>query len=200
MIGGIPLPIRLLIGLGNPGERYRRTRHNAGFLVLERLEGFRQTRWQPGYGGRWAEALLDGCPAVLFKPGTYMNLSGDPVARILSRGFSPGEILVLCDDLDLPLGRIRLKPSGGTGGHRGLASISDALGTGEYPRLRIGIGRPQDGGEPRDYVLDGFAEDETEVAGAALDLAARAAVAAVADGVEIAMNEFNGIDVAAGEP
>ena len=187
------MPIRLMVGLGNPGERYRRTRHNAGFLVIERLDGFRRGRWQPGYGGRWAEALIDGCPVVFFRPGSYMNLSGGPVGRAAARGFEPGEILVVCDDLDLPLGRIRLKPAGGSGGHRGLASVADALGTNAFPRLRLGIGRPDDGRDPSAYVLEPFTSEEMPLVDHVLDLATRAAVAAVTCGVEAAMNRFNGM-------
>ncbi|MFO7941912.1 MAG: aminoacyl-tRNA hydrolase [Bacillota bacterium] len=187
------MPIRLLVGLGNPGERYRQTRHNAGFLVLERLGEFRRTRWKPGCGGRWVEAEMRGCPAVLFEPHSYMNLSGEPVARMMGRGYAPGEILVICDDMDLPLGRVRLKPSGGSGGHRGLASIARELGTNEFPRLRVGIDRPPDGVDAREYVLRPFAAGERELADLALDLAARASVCAVVSGVEEAMNEFNGI-------
>ncbi len=194
------MPIRLVVGLGNPGERYRRTRHNAGFLVLERLQGSRRVRWRPGCGGHWAEILLDRCPLVLFKPASYMNLSGGPVARMADRGFSPGEILVVCDDLDLPLGRVRIRPGGGSGGHRGLASIASSLGTRAFPRLRVGIGRPADGEVSSEYVLRPFAPEERELVDRSLDLAAQAVTCAVASGVDAAMNAFNGAHALPGDP
>ncbi|MFW5896455.1 MAG: aminoacyl-tRNA hydrolase [Bacillota bacterium] len=189
------MPIRLLIGLGNPGERYRQTRHNAGFVVLERLDEFRRTRWRSGCGGRWSEAEIRGCPVLLFEPQSYMNLSGEPVARMLGRGYTPGEILVICDDMDLPLGRVRLRPGGGSGGHRGLASIARELGTNEFPRLRVGIGRPGENVDARDYVLQSFGAEERDLADLTLDLAVRAVICAVASGIEEAMNAFNGVTV-----
>ncbi len=148
---------RLLVGLGNPGSEYASTRHNLGFRVADRLAKTTGTGFRRGYGGLWAIMPGPGKGLCLLKPQTFMNLSGKSVAALCrERGISPGEILVACDDLDLPLGRLRLRRGGGTGGHRRLASIAGTLGTNEFARLRLGVGRPPEGMDAAAYVLTPF--------------------------------------------
>ena len=147
--------VRLVVGLGNPGRRYARTRHNLGFAAVEALRGrLVGGRWQ-----RWGEALLcrvavGGQEIFLAKPQTYMNNSGVAVGDIVrSFGLAPAEAVLVHDDLDLPVGRIRLRPGGSAGGHRGVASVLAALGTEQVGRVKIGIGRPPAGMDPAAYVL-----------------------------------------------
>ena len=157
---------RLVVGLGNPGSEYEWTRHNIGFHVLDHLarhEGllFRSARELDGYAGPKAFQVAQSFDpdALLLKPETFMNRSGEavaPVARFV--GAEPTEILVVYDDLDLPLGQLRLRPHGGSGGHNGVSSIIDTLGTDRFPRLRIGIGRPRT--DAARHVLERFTEKE----------------------------------------
>ena len=157
---------RLVVGLGNPGTEYEWTRHNIGFHALDHLarhEGllFRSARELEGYSGPKAfqVAVSFDPDALLLKPETYMNRSGEavgPLARFA--GAQPSEILVVYDDLDLSLGQLRLRPHGGTGGHNGMASILEVLGTDKFPRLRIGIGRPRT--DAARHVLERFSDKE----------------------------------------
>ena len=142
-----PPPEMLVVGLGNPGDRYRDTRHNVGFRCVDRIAGDhaielsrRQRRALIG------EGVIDGHPVVVARPRTFVNRSGEAVAYLLTRyAATPDRLLVVYDDMDLPLGKLRLRPSGSAGGHNGIKSIIDAVGTREFPRLRIGIGRPARG-------------------------------------------------------
>ena len=171
--------LKLLVGLGNPGGRYALTRHNAGWQVADLVATASQpeatkTLWQPGNGElRWL--TLQGRCLLLLKPLTYMNLSGEAVApTVWHFQLSPREMLVVSDDLDLPEGRLRLKARGSSGGHRGLASIIQCLQTEDFPRLRVGIGRPQPGsGVPViDWVLSHWVSAEDTPASEALRKAA----------------------------
>lgn len=156
--------IQLVVGLGNPGPRYEDTRHNAGFRVVDRVAEALCARWRPGTGP-WLEARgrRSGCSFLMQKPLTYMNLSGDAVAPLWHAHRLPLErILIVCDDLDLPLGCIRLRKSGGSGGQKGLRSILAALDTEDVPRLRLGIGPRV--GDAADFVLAPFAGDQRETA------------------------------------
>ncbi len=181
----------LLVGLGNPGQAYTHTRHNAGFLVLDILAreagaSFTGRQCQ----ARVARIVLAGRPVLLAKPQTYMNLSGQAVAGLVHKHrIRLPELLILADDMDLPLGAIRLKRSGGSGGHHGLDSIIAALGTKDFARLRLGIGRPE--GDAADFVLAGVGPAEAEAWRAALARAAEAARSFVRDGLDKAMNEYN---------
>lgn len=186
----------LVVGLGNPGPEYAETRHNVGFRVVELLA----TR---AGGGRFSkhrsnadvlEGRLAGRRVVLAKPRTYMNVSGGPVAN-LARYFSvPVEdIVVVHDELDLEFGVIRLKRGGGEGGHNGLRSITSSLGTREYLRVRFGIGRPPGRQDPADFVLKRFSGAESRELDLAVDLAADAAEALLADGLEPAQNRFHAL-------
>ena len=181
----------VIVGLGNPGPKYAGTRHNAGFLCVDRLA----ERAGIALNDRRKTALLgegriEGKRVVLVKPRTFMNVSGEAVRYAMDRYRVRAEsVLIILDDLDLPLGRVRMRASGGSGGHNGLNSINAALGTQDYARLRIGIGRPQ--GETVGYVLGAFTPEEAPAAEAALGRAADAAEAWLAHGVNHAMDNFN---------
>ena len=181
----------VIVGLGNPGPKYAGTRHNAGFLCVDRLA----ERAGIALNDRRKTALLgegriEGKRVVLVKPRTFMNVSGEAVRYAMDRYRVRAEsVLIVLDDLDLPLGRVRMRASGGSGGHNGLSSINAALGTQDYARLRIGIGRPQ--GETVGYVLGAFTPEEAQEAEAAIARAADAAEAWLAHGVNHAMDNFN---------
>ncbi|MHA7838113.1 MAG: aminoacyl-tRNA hydrolase [bacterium] len=197
-----PPPSRLVVGLGNPGDRYARTRHNIGFRVLEALaadaaapvSGWRLDR---DLQARVLRVEIDGEPILLAKPETFMNRSGETVIRALERwsDLSPEtDLVIVHDDLDLPVGRIRLRPTGGSGGHRGMTDILDRLGTRQIPRLRFGIGHPRGAADVGvvEWVLEPFSEDEErEILPAALARAAEALEAVVREGVPAAMGRFN---------
>jgi len=159
-------PKKLLVGLGNPGAKYARTRHNAGFLVVEAFVARHggSFRAAPLLGGRLAELTLGESAIWVFEPSGYMNVSGAPVARCLKRAaLPPLSMLVVHDEVELPFGTLRTKPGGGTGGHNGLRSIEAALQTRDYPRLRVGVGRPEEeSGDLADYVLEEFSPAERE--------------------------------------
>jgi peptidyl-tRNA hydrolase, PTH1 family len=185
--------IQLVVGLGNPGEEYRGTRHNVGFEVVELLA---TDRWRKGFAGQWIRAQICGRPLMLLRPATYMNRSGLSVGHYVRwQQLGCDEIMVICDDLDLPLGRLRLRPSGSSGGHKGLESIGRELGTFDFARLRIGIGRPPEGCPPEEYVLSRFTAGERSLLEDVLDLAGRVVGSVVGCGVETAMNQYNGCDL-----
>lgn len=182
----------IILGLGNPGPRYLLTRHNIGFRVVDKLSAalnipLSQARYQAFFGQRQA----DGRQVVLAKPLTYMNGSGVAAAGLCRAfGVAPARLLVVCDDLDLPPGAVRLRPRGGSGGHNGLKSLIFHLATEEFPRLRLGIGRP-DAGDAADYVLEEFSPEEAGLMEDVLKLAAEAALMFVREGIDTAMNRFN---------
>lgn len=183
--------IRLVVGLGNPGAEYARTRHNLGFRVVDKMARAAGVAFRRGHGGLWVRLPGPGSGKGLYllKPQTFMNLSGKSVAALCRvRGLSPSEILVACDDLDLPLGRLRLRRGGGTGGHRGLGSIVDALGTPEFARCRIGVGRPPVGADVAEFVLSFFSAEEEGAVSAVVDRAVRAVEILLAEGWEAAQN------------
>jgi len=178
------------VGLGNPGRRYRGTRHNVGFEVVERLA----RRWGVCFRvqGRAevAEATFAGEPVVLAKPLTYMNLSGEAVGELVRRlGLKPGQVLVVYDDMDLPVGTVRVRARGSSGGHRGMASVLEALGTAEVPRVRVGIGRPEE--DAVDHVLSRFSPEERAQVDQAVERAADAVETALGEGIHRAMDRFN---------
>jgi PTH1 family peptidyl-tRNA hydrolase len=185
--------MKLIVGLGNPGRRYRQTRHNVGWEVISRLA--RRARIAVDDEDGFSEVgrgSIGGTRVILARPQTYVNVSGEAVRDLRRRHrLRPQDILVVIDDLDLPLGRLRLRASGSAGGHNGLKSIIEALGTTEFPRLRVGIGRPPEGVDPADHVLTRFTSDERAVVDAALDRAAEAIETAITEGIETAMNRFN---------
>ena len=185
----------LVAGLGNPGEKYQNTRHNAGFLVIDRLaESYGIDLLQPGPDPQvlWAKGTVGAVPVVLAKPLAYMNRSGPPVRRLADELHIPVEaVMVVHDDVDLAFGRIKIKEKGGDGGHRGVMSLMEAFGRDDFVRLRIGIGRPAANRSVTDHVLSGFSPEEEALLDPVLDRACQAAAAAIRFGAAAAMNRFN---------
>jgi len=184
-------PPLLLLGIGNPGEKYKGTRHNIGFRcidVIAERAGIRLNDKRKDV--ELGQGNIAGRQVVLAKPRTFVNKSGAAARYLATRfGTRPFGMLVLIDDLDLPVGRMRLRASGGSGGHNGLNSINADLSTQDYPRLRIGISRPTSGAIA--HVLGGFSKEEEELMVETLTKAAKAAEAWVENGIEYAMNQFN---------
>jgi PTH1 family peptidyl-tRNA hydrolase len=185
--------LKLVVGLGNPGSKYEGTRHNIGFEVVDRLAaGGSGARFGRKFEGLLAEAEIDFRRVLLLKPETFMNLSGRSVAQVLRfYKIEATDLLVLCDDLSLPLGKLRLRPGGSDGGQKGLRDITAHLGTEQYARLRIGIG---DRGpiDASDFVLSRFRPAERTAIDDALIDATQAVAVWAAQGIEAAMNRFNG--------
>ena len=184
----------LLIGLGNPGREYRETRHNVGFMVIDRLCAsfdVKLSRLQSKAlvgTGHWNDSKI-----VLAKPQTFMNLSGQAVGGLVHFYKVPlTQLLVIHDEIDLPLGTLRIRPAGGSGGNRGQASIIEQLGTQDYPRLRIGVDRPPGQMQAADYVLQNFSASDQSILKEVLDHAVEAARIFIRDGLEKAMNLYNG--------
>lgn len=184
------MALRLVVGLGNPGPEYERTRHNVGFRLADRLAAEGGRAWKD-FRGLGVFARWDG-DAWVAKPMTYMNESGRFVQAFAGyHRVPPADILVVYDEIALPLGRIRLRPGGSAGGQKGMGSILRQLATQEIPRLRLGIGPQPERMDSADFVLSRFKPSEEEALESALALAADAARAARRDGLEAAMNRFN---------
>lgn len=184
---------RIVVGLGNPGPEYANTRHNAGFKVVDLLsENLRVSYWKDEAGAKVGIVRFGDDDLLLAKPQTYMNLSGKAVAK-LARAYevSPEEIIVVHDDLDLPEETVRVKRDGGHGGHNGLRSLSEALGTGDYVRVRIGIGRPPGRQDAADYVLEPMRKETAEQLADMVPNAAQAVLHVLEHGVDSAMREYN---------
>ena len=182
-----------MVGLGNPGGEYRGTRHNAGWLVLDELEGRgrfgRERREGPA---KVREGAIDGYELVTARPQTFMNVSGRAAMHLTRRFGVPAEdLIVVHDEVDLPLGRIRIKRGGGAAGNKGVLSIADSLRTQEFMRVRVGVSRPPDRDQMVDYVLDRFHPQERERLQAVLARAADAVMSLVRDGLEKTMTEYN---------
>ncbi len=184
----------LIVGLGNPGREYANTRHNIGFRcvnALARTYGLDFDKKQAK--ARLASGTIEGRAVLLARPQTYMNLSGDAVSALASfYKIPPEHVLVIYDDLDLPLGTLRLRKSGGSGGHKGIQSIIQRLGTQDFPRLRFGINRPPDRMDPAAYVLRPFAEHESALVARTIDRAVQAVATWLREGIESAMTRYNG--------
>ena len=183
----------LIVGLGNPGKKYARNRHNAGFHCLDRLAEKCQLSFDTQRDqAKVALGRVAGRRVILAKPQTYMNDSGVSVGA-LARFYKvePAQVLVVYDDLDLPQGTLRLRPRGSAGGHRGMLSIMQHLGTDGFARLRVGIGRPPGRMPPKAYVLQDFGADEWAEMVEVYDRAVAAIESFVVDGVQEAMNRFN---------
>lgn len=180
----------MIVGLGNPGPEYARTRHNVGFDVIDALAARHRIKLtERKHRANYGVGSLGGVGVVLVKPMTFMNLSGQavaPIARVY--GIPPERILVIADDLDLDVGRVRLKPKGGAGGHNGHKSIIAALGTQEYPRLKIGIGKAD---ETVDHVLSTFHPDERAVIERAIERCVEGVEAVLSDGLEKGISRVN---------
>lgn len=184
----------LLIGLGNPGREYKDNRHNIGFMLIDHLTVRLNARGMKLRSKAIViSALYEERKIILAKPQTYMNLSGQSVQGLLHFYKIPFEnLLVAHDDLDLPFGTIRVRPGGGPGGQRGMASTIEKLGTKDFPRLRLGIGRPPGRMDAKDYVLQNFSKEDLNLLPEVLDRAADAAFEFVMKGLNAAMNKYNG--------
>lgn len=187
-------PVYLLVGLGNPGRQYAKTRHNIGFLVIDRLAARLETSFtRVQMRSLITDARYLGRRVLLSKPQTYMNESGVAVGALVKFFKVPfTNFLVAHDDVDLPFGTLRLRPGGGSAGQKGVASIQNRLGTQDFPRLRIGVGRPPGGKLAAAYVLQNFSHDEIEFLPPMLDRAAEAVLTFITEGLEIAMTRYNG--------
>ena len=185
----------IVVGLGNPGLKYRSSRHNVGFRVVDRLSkasgiGLSQRRAKAVVG----EGVLDGRRVVLAKPRTFMNRSGDAVKYLLDRFHAgPDQLLIVYDEMDLPPGRIRIRPSGSAAGHNGLKSIIGAVSTQAFPRLRVGIGKPKPQEDDVSFVLGGFSDEDSKLVDEASNRAVEAALCVVQDGMGQAMNRYNSV-------
>ena len=182
----------IVVGLGNPGRRYAGTRHNVGNQVVHRLAESLGVRWEDAGWAKTARGRVKGATLLLATPVTYMNVSGQAVRDLLRRRRRhAGDLLVAYDDMDLPLGRLRLRPGNGAGGHNGVQSIIEELGTGAFPRLRIGIGRPPEGVDPVEFVLQRFTAEERPPIDEAVEQAAEAVIVVATQGLPAAMNRYN---------
>lgn len=188
----------LIAGLGNPGKKYTNTRHNAGFMVISQLQEDYKIPDSSVVNedqGLLAPLKLDGEDIILCEPLTYMNLSGDCIAQVAQDYGIPNEnIVVICDDFDIPLGEVRVKAKGGPGTQNGLKSVVYSLDSTDFPRVRVGTG-PKPEYDIIDYVLSPFTKEQEPIIKEAVKLAAKAAILIVTKGVNYAMNEINGIKI-----
>ena len=184
----------LLVGLGNPGREYKDTRHNFGFMLIDRITVRLNARGMKVQSKAIVTtAMHEDYKLILAKPQTFMNLSGQSVQGLLHFYKIPLENLIVAhDDLDLPYGTIRIRPTGGPGGQRGMANTIELLGTKDFPRLRLGIGRPPGRMDAKDYVLQNFSKDELKLLPELLTRASDAALEFVKNGLNAAMNKYNG--------
>jgi len=184
--------MKLIVGLGNPGRTYERTRHNVGFMVVDRIaHEHNLDRWRRRFHALVAEGLVGQERFMLMKPQTFVNAAGTAVASAARWcRLDTGDILVVCDDFNLDVGRIRIRGKGSDGGHNGLASIIGALGTEAVPRLRIGIGAPTTD-DPKEYVLSEFLPEESDAIREAVEKAARAVMTWITSGLAACQNQFN---------
>lgn len=185
--------LKLVVGLGNPGAKYESTRHNIGFEAIDLLaKGGPGVTFSRKFDGQLAEVEIDFRRVLLLKPETFMNLSGRSVSQVVRfYKLDPSDILVVCDDLSLPLGKLRLRPGGSDGGQKGLRDIAAQLGTDQYPRLRIGLGERGEV-DAADFVLGRFRNVERPQINDSLILATQAVAVWVSRGIDAAMNRFNG--------
>ena len=187
--------MRIVVGLGNPGKQYANTPHNAGYQVLDLLADELAFRWRRSlrFKARLSQGVWNGERLLLAKPSTYMNRSGEAVARLLRfHRSSPDELVVVLDDADLPLGRLRVRARGGSGGHRGLASVIEHAGGEGFARVRVGIGRDERGAKLIDQVLRPLDAGQRRELSAAAKRGAAAVRCLIEEGPEAAMNRFNG--------
>src|SRR5437763_186879 len=190
--------MKVIVGLGNPGREYAATRHNVGWWLIDHLaDVWRLDGWKKDAESHVANGTVDGVKVRLVKPQTYMNLSGQSLKNFVRRPFwsAAKDLLIVVDEVQLPVGRIRIRPRGSAGGHNGLKSIEHALGTQEYARLRIGVGRSEERrgiySDLADFVLSPFARDEREDVIALMPELEAAALTWVSDGIQKAMNLHN---------
>jgi len=189
--------LRLVVGLGNPGNKYEDTRHNAGFLVADKIAqdfnlSFNKTKFDTILG----RGFVEDADVLLAKPMAFMNRSGPPLQKLAHYFRIPGEdMLVIHDDIDLAFGRLKIKEKGGHGGHNGIRSIMDAFGGGDFARLRIGVGRSEAGENVTDHVLGRFSDDKAEMVARIIAVARDAVVTVLGEGIKVGMNAFNRKDL-----
>ena len=186
--------MKLIVGLGNPGTEYRETRHNVGFMVADALVNRWRVadQWREKFGALQIKTMVGEESVILAKPLTFMNLSGQAVSGLA--GFykiEPADVFIVTDDVALPVGRLRARREGGAGGHNGLKSIIQSLGTQAFPRMRVGVGRGDHRRDLADHVLGRFEADERDTVSAAVLRAADATEVFLSDGIERVMNAFN---------
>jgi peptidyl-tRNA hydrolase, PTH1 family len=188
-------PLKLVIGLGNPGKEYAMTRHNAGFMVVDKMaDAFRISMDKNKFDTIHGKGKIQGNEVMLAKPQAFMNLSGPPVQKLA--GFyriSCEDMLIIHDDIDLAFGRIKIKEKGGDGGHKGIRSIKDAFGGGNFTRLRIGIGRSEAGADVVDHVLGRFNPEEKALLDKIIATAMDAVLTILCEGAKEGMNRFNSL-------
>lgn len=194
--------MKLVVGLGNPGKKYASTRHNIGFRVVDHIAEKERVSFVRDFRARARRCtvrMAEG-PVELQKPQTYMNRSGYSVASKMRRsGLSIDDLIVIVDDMDLEIGQVRIRPGGSSGGHNGLKSIEMAIGSREFTRLRVGVGRADENGHAIAHVLGPFSKQEEKVMSRVVELAADALEVIVAEGTEKAMNQFNGMRIGGSE-
>ena len=182
----------IIVGLGNPGSNYQSNRHNIGFMAIDYLAERHKVSFRGKFQALVGETNLGETRAVLVKPQTYMNLSGRSVREILNwYKLGPENVLIVYDDMDLPLGRLRIRPQGGPGGHNGIKSLISELGTEVFSRIKVGIGRPPLGWDPADYVLGNFTANESNQVKEIMPEIASGVEELVERGLLSAMNKFN---------
>ncbi len=184
---------RMIVGLGNPGSEYERTRHNAGFLAVDLLgDNLRATYWKDQASAKVAVVRFDDGDLVLAKPQTFMNVSGGSVKRLVELyDIDVAELIIIHDDIDLPAGDVRVKRGGGHGGHNGLRSLHEKLVSDAYLRVRVGVGRPPGRMDSADYVLQPLKGDAWEDFEASIPSAAQAALSILESGIELTMQDYN---------
>ena len=184
--------MKLVVGLGNPGNQYLRTRHNVGFLAIDQIAlACGSLTWKTGFKGRYAKTRISNEDVILLKPETFMNLSGESVRALIDfYHIIPADILIIYDDVDLPPGTVRIRESGSSGGHNGMKSIIAHIGTSDFKRIRIGIGK--DSLRPTaDHVLSNFTADESLLIQQALNVSSSAISTWMSQPFEIVMNRYN---------
>jgi len=189
--------LRLVVGLGNPGNTYEGTRHNAGFMVADKIaQDFNISFNKTKFGTIFGRGFIEDVDVILVKPMAFMNRSGPPLQKLAHYFRISGEdMLVIHDDIDLAFGRLKIKEKGGHGGHNGIRSIMDAFGGGDFVRLRIGVGRSEAEGNVTDHVLGRFSDDKAEMVARIIAVARDAAVTVLCEGTKVGMNAFNRKDL-----
>lgn len=190
--------MKIIVGLGNPTKKYSLTRHNVGFLAIDKIADtfFVKLKKSDRFGSLIGEGSFRGEKIFLMKPLAYMNLSGGPVSAFAGeKNIDSEDIMVVCDDIYLDLGKIRIRKSGSSGGHKGLKSVIENLGTNKFARIKIGIGQDEEGAGLSEYVLKKFSKKDFILVGKVLDVVADAVKTYLADGINIAMTRFNGLKI-----
>lgn len=185
--------MKLVVGLGNPGKQYEATKHNVGFMVVDAIaDSVTHTPWREEQKGLVCTFTEDGEKVMLVKPQTFMNVSGECVGPLMRYyKIDPADVFVIYDDMDLPVGKLRIRPNGSSGGHNGIKSLIAHMGTDQFPRFRVGIGRPLPQWSVVDHVLAPFQEDDMDAIKKGIASAAKAVVGTISLGLDKGMNQFN---------